>query len=94
MENSRRVYIDITTGKYHAFFIGGNVYAYVIEDEFPSATIEIKHGLGSTALIPRIYTEQNEELFPNNFEILDENTVKLRISSPFVGKIKLMFFDT
>lgn len=94
MENSRRVYIDLTTGKYHALFIGGNVYAYVIEDEFPAATIEIRHNLDSTALIPRIYTTQNEELLPNNFVIVNENTIKLRIPSPFVGKIKLMFFDT
>lgn len=92
MQNARRVYIDLTTGKYHALFIGGNVYAYIIEDEFPVATIQIRHNLDTTALIPRIYNN-NEELTPENFSIIDENNVKLGISSPFTGTIKLMFFD-
>lgn len=93
MERARRIYIDLTTGKYHAMFIGGNVYAYIIEDEFPAVTIEIRHNLNTTALIPRMYSVQNEEIIPNNFSIVNENVVKLRISSPFTGKIQLMFFD-
>lgn len=94
MKNARRIYIDLTTGKYHALFIGENVFCYLVEDEFPAANLEIKHDLNTTALIPRIYTNSNEELIPEDFSIVDENTVKLKINSPFTGIIQLLFFTT
>lgn len=94
MAKARKVYIDPSTGKHYALFIGENVKSYIIQDTFPASTVEIVHNQNTNALIPRLYSSpENEELLPNNFRIIDENTVQLSFSSTFTGTIKLLFFN-
>jgi len=94
MTKARKVYIDVTTGKYYALFLGEHVKSFLIEDSFPSGLIRIEHGEDTTAIIPRLYTNENEELLPPNFKIIDNDTVELNFVEPFTGKIKLLFFNT
>lgn len=90
----RKVYIDPTTGKYYALFVGQNVSSLIVESEyFPSGKVIIYHNQDSTALIPRLYTENNEELIPSDFKIINENRVDVYFDVAFSGTIKLLFFN-
>lgn len=93
MAKARKVYIDPQTNKYYALFVGENVKSFLVEDTFPSGDIRITHGQDSMAVIPRLYSSENEELWPTEFSIIDENEIEISFLEPFTGKIKLLFFD-
>lgn len=92
MAQARKVYLDASTGKYYALYAGESVSSFVVEDGFPVGETIITHGKNTKKIIPRLYTDQQRELTPNNFKIVDSDNVSITFNEPFTGKIKLLFF--
>lgn len=94
MKNYRRVYLDVFSGDYHAKFIGDSIKSIVIQDTFTEDIIVIPHNQNTTGVIMRVYDDQFNEIYLDNFTIVDENTVETINRAEFTGFIKLIFFPT
>lgn len=93
MQNYRRIYLDVSTGEFHAKFIGDNIKCYYLEDTFETGTISIAHNQNTTGVIAEIYDSNHKSVYMDNFEIIDANTVKFENIGTFSGFIKLIFFN-
>lgn len=90
-KNTGNIFADnSTTGGPPSGFL--NVYGYVHQQPTASTLWTIVHNLGTDKIVTQVFDSINEQVFPNNINILDVNTIQIDFGSPQDGRAHLMLF--
>lgn len=92
--NRRKVYLDISSGEFHASYLGDNIQSFTKTLDLMVGDTIINHEMNTTNIIVQLIDNDNNILFPDIFEIVDENSVRINVISPQPQiTVKLIFFE-
>lgn len=102
MANLVPVHIDKDTGRFVAKDIVGTggggpitgASGYLHTQASPSTIWTIVHGQDTKKIIHKIFDSNYNEVFPDNVQYIDTNTVVVTFGTAMNGFVHLMFFET
>lgn len=97
MANLVPLVLDLDTGQVRAgdpnqYGGGGGAGGYVHTQNTDAATWTITHNLSSTQVIYMLFDLAGEQIIPDTFKIIDNNTVEVTFGIAMSGKLHLMYF--
>lgn len=99
MANLVNIVLDKDTGK---FKVGTGTVGpgpgpvasgYTHIQSVAATTWTITHSAGTTNLIYQLYDSSFNQVLPDNFQIIDGNTVEVTLNVAMTGRVHLLFFN-